>query len=71
MSRLRELLVDLGKDAAVHDAYLADPKAVMAKYDLTDEEVKAMLAKDLEAVKRLSGMDQLETNGVISAHEEK
>lgn len=71
MSRLRELLVDLGKDAAVHDAYLADPKGVMARYELSDEEVEAMLAKDLEAVKRLSGMDQLESNGVINAHEDK
>lgn len=71
MSKLRQLLVDLGKDAAVHDAYLADPKKVMADYGLTDEEINAMLAKDLDAVKRLSGMDNLESNGVISAHEDK
>lgn len=71
MSRLRELLVDLGKDAKVHDAYIADPKSVMADYGLTDEEIRAMLAKDLDAVRRLSGIDELKSNGVISAHEDK
>lgn len=71
MSRLRELLVDLGKDAKVHDAYIADPKSVMADYGLTDEEIRAMLAKDLDAVRRLSGIDELQSNGVISAHEDK
>lgn len=71
MSRLRELLVDLGKDAKVHDAYITDPKSVMADYGLTDEEIQAMLAKDLDAVRRLSGIDDLQSNGVISAHEDK
>lgn len=71
MSRLRELLVELGKDAKVHDAYVADPKSVMAEYGLTGEEVDAMLAKDLDAIRRLSGIDELQSNGVISAHEDK
>jgi hypothetical protein len=71
MSKLRQLLVDLGKDASVHDAYVADPKKVMADYGLTAEEVDAMLSKDLDAVKRLSGMDNLKTNSTVSAHEDK
>ncbi len=71
MTKLGQLLVDLGKDAKVHDAYVADPKKVMADYGLTDEEIEAMLAKDLDAVRRLSGIDELESNGVVSAHEDR
>jgi hypothetical protein len=70
MSRLRELLVDLGRNAKLHDAYVTDPKAVMRDYALTTEEVAAMLAKDLDAVKRLSGMDNLKTNSTIRAYDE-
>jgi hypothetical protein len=70
MSRLRELLVNLGKDAALHDAYVADPKKVMAEYGLNPKEVEAMLAKDLDAVKQLSGMDKLKTNSTIKAYDE-
>lgn len=70
MSRLRELLVDLGRDATLHDAYVADPAAVMSRYALTAEETAAMLAKDLDAVKRLSGMDNLKTNSTIRAYDD-
>jgi hypothetical protein len=70
MSRLPELLVDLGRDSNVHDAYVADAEAVMSDYDLTAEEVAAMLALDLDAVKRLSGMDNLRTNGTVRAYDE-
>ena len=70
MSRLRELLGNLGKDTTLHDAYVANPKAVMADYGLSDEEVDAMVAMNLEAVKRLSGMDNLKTNSTIKAYDE-
>ncbi len=70
MSRLPELLVNLGRDSDLHDAYVANPEAVMRDYGLTAEEVAAMLAKDLEAVKRLSGMDNLKTNSTIRAYDE-
>ncbi len=69
MSRLPELLRELGKHADVYEAYIKDPHAVMDRYDCTDEEKKAMLAKDIEAVKRLSGMDNLVSNHSIKAHE--
>lgn len=71
MSRLRELLVDLGKDATIHDAYVADPKSVMAEYGLTGEEVDAMLAKDVDAIRRLSGIDELKSNGIVVGYEDK
>lgn len=71
MSGLRQLLVDLGKSATVHDEYVANPEAVMARYKLSEKEVDAMLAKDLEEVKRLSGMDNLKTNSTVSAYDQK
>lgn len=70
MSRLRELLVDLGRDTVLHDAYVADPEAVMSEYALSPAEMAAMLAKDLAAVKLLSGMDNLKTNSTIKAYDE-
>jgi hypothetical protein len=71
MSELRQLLVDLGKSASIHDEYVADPKGVMARYKLSQKEVEAMLAKDLDEVKRLSGMDNLKSNSTISAYDQK
>jgi hypothetical protein len=69
MSRLPELLKELGKHADEYEAYIKDPHGVMDRYGCTDEEKKAMIAKDIEAVKRLSGMDNLVSNQTIKAHE--
>jgi hypothetical protein len=71
MAGLRQLLVDLGKSASLHDEYVEGPEAVMAKYKLSQKEIDAMLAKDIEEVKRLSGMDNLKSNSTISAHDQK
>lgn len=71
MSELRQLLVDLGKSASVHDEYVADPEAVMMRYKLSRKEIEAMLAKDIEEVKRLSGMDNLKSNSTIAAYDQK
>lgn len=70
MSRLRELLVNLGRDTVLHDAYVANPEAVMRDYALSHTEMAAMLAKDLAAVKLLSGMDNLKTNSTIRPYDE-
>lgn len=71
MSGLRQLLVELGKSATLHDEYVAKPVAVMKRYNLTDEEIEAMLAKDLEKIKRLSGMENLKSNSTVSAYDQK
>lgn len=68
MSRLRQLLVDLGTNPTLHDEYVATPEAVTRRYDLTHAETAAMLSKDLDAVKKLSGMDNLQTNSTIKAY---
>lgn len=69
MSRLAELLKELGQKADVYKAYIDNPEAVMKDYDLNQDEVRAMLDKDLEAVKRMSGLENLKTNSTISAHD--
>jgi hypothetical protein len=69
MSKLAELLRRLGSEADLHDEYLADPKGVMERHGLSDEEVQAMLAKDVERLKELSGIDTLKSNGTINAPE--
>lgn len=71
MSRLKELLIDLGKDADLQDEYEREPEKVMQRYECTDEEIRAMLAKDLEAVKRFSGLENLKSNGNIQAYDYK
>ncbi len=69
MSRLTELLKELGKHADVYESYNKDPNSVMDKYGCTDEEKKAMLAKDVETLKRITGMDNLVRNQSVSAYE--
>ncbi|MDT8409218.1 MAG: hypothetical protein RQ741_06440 [Wenzhouxiangellaceae bacterium] len=69
MSKLPELLKQLGRQAETYEKYRADPRAVMEKYQCTEEEIKAMLSKDLEAVKRLSGMQELTSNHTIRTYD--
>jgi len=69
MSGLKNLLLDLARDADLQDQYKLDAKAVMKRYELSDEEIRAMLDKDLERVKALTGMDNLKSNGIIVAHD--
>lgn len=69
MSKLADLLVDLGRNADLKDAYESDPKEVMARYGLSDEEMRAMLDKDLDKLKKLSGLDSLKSNGNVHAYD--
>ncbi|NEZ04434.1 hypothetical protein G4Y73_09775 [Wenzhouxiangella sp. XN201] len=69
MSKLADLLIDLGKNADLKDAYESDPKEVMARYGLSDEEMQAMLEKDLDKIKKLSGLDNLKSNGNVHAYD--
>lgn len=69
MSKLADLLIDLGKNADLKDEYENSPKDVMARYGLTDEEMQAMLDKDLDKVKKLSGLENLKSNGNVQAYD--
>lgn len=69
MAGLKQLLIDLGKDADLAEDYEKDPEAVMKRYGLEPDEIKAMLDKDLEALARLSGLTKLKANGNVQAYD--
>ena len=69
MSGLKQLLIDLAEQPDLQKAYKTDPEAVMRRYQLNEEAIKAMLAKDVETIKRLSGLDNLRSNGTIQAYD--
>ena len=72
MSKLLDLMRKLGSDAALAAKYEKDPEGVMRDADLSDDERKAMAAKDYAAIKKLTGLNdgQFATNHVIKAYDE-
>jgi len=71
MSNLLKLMKQLGADAALNDEYKKDPSAVIARYNLSDKERDALLNKDYEAIKKLTGLQdgQYSTNSTIKAYD--
>lgn len=67
MSELTHLLKQLGEDSKLHDEYAADPERVMKKRGLRDEEIRAMLDKDVDKLRKLSGLDNLKSNSTVRA----
>lgn len=73
MSRLLHLMKQLGADAALASEYARDARAVIARFGLSDEERDALLNKDYEAIKRLTGLKdgQFATNSTIRAFDSR
>ncbi len=69
MSGLKQLLIDLGRDGDITDQYAKDPNAVMDRYGCSAEEKKAMLDKDIDKLKRLSGLANLKSNSRVHAYD--
>ncbi|MEN1928383.1 hypothetical protein WCE34_03200 [Luteimonas sp. MJ204] len=71
MSKLLELMRNLGSDAALAADYAKDPGRVVTRAGLSDEECKAMLDCDYAAVQRLTGLEagQFATNHIIKSYE--
>src|SRR5690606_25388251 len=71
-SRLLELMRKLGSDAALAAEYEKNPEAVLQRAGLSAEERKAMLEKDYEAIKRLTGLadGKFATNHLIRTYED-
>lgn len=69
MTGIKQLLIDLAEDARLADEYEQDPKSVMKRYELNDEETRAMLDKDLKAIRKLSGLSKLKSNGNVQAYD--
>ncbi len=70
MSRLVDLLRDLGNDADLCEAFKADPDAVCDRYGLDDDQKAALKAGDVEAVKKAAGLPTVSlTNGIITSYD--
>jgi len=68
MGKLKDLLLDLGRDAALERRYRDDREAVMGEYELTEEEKQALLDEDLDKLRALSGLKELHlTHGSVNA----
>lgn len=72
MSKLLDLMRRLGSDAALAEAYRKDPEAVLRREGLSEEEADALRRKDMEAIKRLTGVPGhlFATNEIIRAYDE-
>lgn len=72
MSKLLELMRELGRNAALAEEYRTDREAVIRQAGLTDEERRVLIEKDYDAVKRLTGLTdgQFATNTVILAYDQ-
>lgn len=71
MSKLLDLMKNLGSDAALAKEYAQDPEGVMQRAGLSDEERRAMAEKDYTAIKALTGLEdgQFATNHSIIAYD--
>jgi len=70
MDELKKLLMDLGRDAKLADEYEHDPDAVMKARGLPEEARKAMKAKDVDSVRKLSGLGECHlANSTIKCHD--
>ncbi len=71
MSNLLQLMKQLGADAALSAEYEKDPESVIAGFKLTDEEREALLKRNFEAIKRLTGLKdgQFATNSTVKAYD--
>ncbi|EGJ11796.1 MULTISPECIES: hypothetical protein [Rubrivivax] len=72
MSKLLDLMRKLGSDAALNSEYEKDPQAVIRRFGLSAEEGAALLAKDYEAIKRLTGLKdgQYTINHTVRAYDQ-
>ena len=72
MSKLLDLMRELGRNAALAREYETDAESVMKQAGLSDEERSALIEKDYDAIKRLTGLTdgQFATNHLIRAYDE-
>lgn len=69
MSKLARLLNDMAQDASLEEAWRQDADAVMDRYELSPEERRALKDRDVEAIKRLSGIENVKINSTIKAYD--
>lgn len=70
MDALKQLLKELGSDAKLAAEYEHDPDSVMKARGLPDDAVQAMKAKDVDTVRKLSGLAECHlSNSTIKCHD--
>ncbi len=71
MTNLVRLMQALGADAALASEYARDRELVIKRFQLTDEERKALLDEDLAAIRKLTGLTDgiYVTNSTIIAYD--
>lgn len=70
MSRLTDLLKDLGADADLEREFENNPDSVMDRYGLSGEEKDAVKAQDFDRLKEMSGKSDLSlTNTTIKSYD--
>lgn len=71
MSNLLDLMRKLGSDAALAAEYEKDTDGVLRRAGLSEDERKAMAAKDYVAIRKLTGLSdgQFATNHIIKAYD--
>ena len=65
MSNLTDFFTQLGQDAKLMEAYKQDPEAVMRAHGLSDDEINAVMAGDMEKLKALSGEENYQSYLII------
>lgn len=72
MSKLLDLMRKLGSDAALNSEYEHAPDAVIGRWGLSAEERAALLAKDYDTIKALTGLEdgQFATNHTVRAYDQ-
>lgn len=70
MDTLKQFLQDLGRDAKLAAEYESDPEDVMKRRGLSGEAREAIRRKDVDSVRRLSGLSKVHmTNSTIKSHD--
>jgi len=70
MDALKQLLKELGSDAKLAAEYEKDPGGVMKTRGLSDEARDAMERKDVDAVRRMTGLGEVHlSNSTVKSHD--
>lgn len=70
MSKLVELMQQLGADAKQAEAFEKNPDAVMKEAGLSTDEMDALKSGDIERLKKETGLENLERiNSTIKAYD--
>lgn len=69
MSRLTDLLRDLGADAELEREFQRDPERVMDRYDIDETARHALRREDVNELSRMAGLPDISlTNGTIKGY---